>query len=81
MPYPKQALLEQANVVVKPSIQRFHYEDTPFANLHHVLLRLQKDKQRGKVIRVDKEKDAIGVLFPMKNNLLWFKPYEIEVVG
>jgi len=72
-------MLKKSNIYVKlrPDIDRFHYQETPYFSLWRVFKELQKSKQIGKVIKYDKSQQALGVQFPNKKQLLWFKEYEV----
>ena len=68
------------NFVIRPDIQQFHYAETPVADLTPMLVSLQRGRVTGQVIRRDPEHAAVGVLFPGKNDVIWFKEYELKRV-
>ena len=67
-------------VSIRSDLANFHYSQSPVASLERVLKGLQKNGTKGKVIKDDFEKHAVGVLFPRMENILWFKTYELQKV-
>ena len=65
-------------VSIRSNLENFHYSQSPVASLERVLKMLQKTGAKGKVIKGDSEKHAVGVLFPRMEDILWFKTYELQ---
>ena len=67
-------------VSIRSNLENFHYSQSPVASLERVLKMLQKEGTKGKIIKDDPEKHAVGVLFPRMEDILWFKTYELQKV-
>jgi hypothetical protein len=65
-------------VSIRPILESFHYTQSPFVSLEPILKKLQSSKATGMVKKIDPEKHAIGVLFPRRSDILWFKTYELQ---
>lgn len=66
-------------VSLNPNISHFHYGTTPRFSLEYVLKKLQNDKTIGIVRRANNNTESLGVQFPNMKEILWFKPFELEV--
>lgn len=65
-------------VTIRPMLETFHYNQSPFMELDPILKRLQLKREAGMVKKIDNQKAAVGVLFPKMKELLWFKTYELQ---
>jgi hypothetical protein len=65
-------------VTIRPMIETFHYNQSPFIELDPILKKLQVRRETGMVKKIDNQKAAVGVLFPKMKELLWFKTYELQ---
>lgn len=64
-------------VVIKPSIEVFHHQETPRFSLAPALAKLKMKQVAGIVRKHDPTTDSYAVLFPGKKEFLWFKAYEL----
>jgi gamma-glutamylcyclotransferase (GGCT)/AIG2-like uncharacterized protein YtfP len=72
---------QNAFVKIKQGLERFHYAETQTYSLAPVINKLKKEQVLGKVLRIDKEHDAVAVQFPKMKECIWFKTYEIDHAG
>lgn len=70
---------ENTRVAIKPNIEGFHYQETMHFSRERVLNTLKLRRAKGLVKRLNRESNAVGVLFPDFKELLWFKEHELMI--
>ena len=65
-------------VVIKKSVEKFHYSETPRYSLVRVLENLRKRGIYGIVRDINKDHNAVAVQFPKMQDFIWFKAYELQ---